>query len=340
MQYKLLTLTTLPITATAAIKTTLRGNNIVTQDSLITAYNHGLHLPPPDATCLSLSSANECQLQSSADGIQCVWCMPPTDEESGMCLSRRDVEMAVELMAFPCGGHDASVFDGEADEEVEKSEEEELNKEMEKELADVLMVDASLPDFSCFSQAWGGGDIDLCHNSKATDGTQCQWCTASDDLIEVGVCVSLAQVGSASNMGMNCPTAATELIEAITEAHNSNDAQVTTSEEEEVQLNSALPDINCFRSAWIAENAEDACNTSQANDGTACVWCQTKGDTMGACVSSMEAGLANGQFGLTCPDQNEVEEEEIEEELEEEIEEEIKEKLEEDELEEDLVDAI
>ena len=146
-------------------------------------------------------------------------------------------------------------------------------------------------------------------------------------------------------MGMNCPTAATKLIEAIAEDHNSNDAQVTISEEAEVRLNSALPDINCFRSAWIAENAEDACNTSQANDGTACVWCQTKGDTMGACVSSMEAGLANGQFGLTCPDQNEVEEEdeeeeEIEEELEEEIEEEIKEKLEEDEFEEDLIDAI
>ena len=77
-----------------------------------------------------------------------------------MCLSRRDVDIAMELMAFPCGGHDASVFDGEAGEEVEKSEEgvqeeEELNKEMEKEVADVLMVDASLPDFSCFSQAWG-----------------------------------------------------------------------------------------------------------------------------------------------------------------------------------------
>lgn len=80
-----------------------------------------------------------------------------------MCLSRRDVEMAVELMAFPCGGYDdnANKFDGEVDVEVVTEteegvqEEEALNEEMEQELAHVLTVDSSLPDFSCFSQAWG-----------------------------------------------------------------------------------------------------------------------------------------------------------------------------------------
>lgn len=137
-------------------------------------------------------------------------------------------------------------------------------------------------------------------------------------------------------MGMKCPTEATKLTEAVNEASNSNN-DVDTKYTEEVQhVNSALPDINCFRSAWIAENAEDACNTSQANDGTACVWCQTKGDTMGACVSSMEAGVANGQFGLTCPDQGGAEDEEEEEELDVET----KAELEEDDLEEDLLDAI
>lgn len=68
-----------------------------------------------------------------------------------------------------------------------------------------------------------------------------------------------------------------------------------------MRLQDTLPDFNCFRAAWIAENAETACNSSNANDGSSCVWCQTKGDAMGACVSSLEAGYANGQFGLTCP---------------------------------------
>ena len=150
----------------------------------------------------------------------------------------------------------------------------------------------------------GGGDIDLCHSSQATDGSQCQWCTASDNLIEVGVCVTLAQIKSADKLGLNCPT-----VRDNVKSTNEDDIEEKDPKQEmtQVLLENNLPDISCFRAAWIADNAEDACNTSMANDGTSCVWCQTKGDTMGACVSSQEAGLANGQFGLTCPSENEEE---------------------------------
>lgn len=137
----------------------------------------------------------------------------------------------------------------------------------------------------------GGGDIDLCHNSKAADGSQCQWCTTSDELIEVGVCITLAQVSDASKAGLSCPS----------DIEIQNEEEPEESSLDSPQLHDTLPDINCFRAAWIADNAENACGTSQANDGSNCVWCQTKGDTMGACVSGSEATYANGQFGLTCP---------------------------------------
>ena len=154
--------------------------------------------------------------------------------------------------------------------------------------------------------------MDLCHNSQATDGTQCQWCTASDQLIEVGICVTLAQVSHAAKVGLSCPTA------EIDEGSDEKEDTMTLEEAAPQQLRSTLPDIDCFRAAWIADNAETACNTSQANDGSSCVWCQTKGDTMGACVSGSEATIANGQFGLSCPsvDVVDTEEDSIDEEFE------------------------
>jgi len=62
-----------------------------------------------------------------------------------------------------------------------------------------------------------------------------------------------------------------------------------------------MPDINCFKAAWVAENAEDACSTSKSADGEDCIWCSVEGDAEGACLSPNEANMANGQFGLTCP---------------------------------------
>lgn len=108
-----------------------------------------------------------------------------------MCLSRRDVEMAVELMAFPCGGYDdnANKFDSETDEEeVTETEEEEgvqeeeaLNEEMEQELAHVLTVDSSLPDFSCFSQAWG--TFFVCVTFRGIDFLDLSFCALCVNLL-------------------------------------------------------------------------------------------------------------------------------------------------------------
>ena len=67
------------------------------------------------------------------------------------------------------------------------------------------------------------------------------------------------------------------------------------------KVKAKLPDVNCFKAAWVAENAETACGESKDKSGSDCVWCQTDGDAAGACLSRPEAGMANGQFGLKCP---------------------------------------
>jgi hypothetical protein len=111
---------------------------------------------------------------------------------------------------------------------------------------------------------------------------------AADDLIEVGACLSTSQAGYANEFGLICD----------------NDASLTDEMSGalmEEKVNDGLPDFNCFKAAWIAESAESSCGQTNASDGSPCVWCQAQGDTMGACLSSFEAGFANGQFGLTCP---------------------------------------
>ena len=299
MQYKLLTLA-LPTAAATNLK--LRGGP-ASQSSVITSYNHGVKLPPPDKSCLVQLHSSECDGAKAKDGTECVWCNVPGSkhaDEKGMCLSEFDVSKAMELMSFPCPNYEERLAAREQEKEV-------------AEEAKAVNVDVSvaLPDFSCFSQAWGGGDVDLCNSSKATDGSSCLWCTAADDMIEVGACLSPSQAGSASQFGLKCPSTIDETVE---------------SQVEEV-VQDGLPDFNCFKAAWVAENAETACGQSSATDGSSCVWCQTKGDNMGACLSSVEAGMANGQFGLTCPSADaELEEEE----------EELAEEDEEDELEDEL----
>jgi len=70
------------------------------------------------------------------------------------------------------------------------------------------------------------------------------------------------------------------------------------------KVKTSLPDLNCFKAAWNAVNAEIACGQSNASDGSACVWCQTNQDKEGVCLSRPEAGMAVGQFNLKCPSDN------------------------------------
>lgn len=78
----------------------------------------------------------------------------------------------------------------------------------------------------------------------------------------MGVCVTLAQIDGASKVGLSCPS----IDDTSDENNQENQDKESDASIEAPSLQDGLPDINCFRAAWIADNAEDACNTSNAND--------------------------------------------------------------------------
>ena len=144
------------------------------------------------------------------------------------------------------------------------------------------IVEANPPDFNCFHNAWNGDNAeDTCSESKAKDDSQCVWCQTEDDVS--GACLSNQEALIANGkFDLTCPLS-------------------VYVEPAEKKVKQGIPDVNCFKAAWIAENAETACGESQDKDGQACVWCQTDRDQAGACLSRAESGVADGQFGLKCP---------------------------------------
>lgn len=286
MQCKLLSLAILPVASSSSLLH-LRGGPI-SQASVTTSHNHGVSLLPPDNLCLAESRRSACEELQAKDGTGCVWCDVPSKDmeytsEEGLCISQSDVSKAMELMSFPCP-HFLPSKNNEDYQDMIEGDKEALqgNKKPTVNAATTQL------DFSCFSQAWGGGDKELCGTSRAIDGSSCLWCVAADDLVEVGACLSTSQAVYASELGLICAN------------YSSLTDEMSISLLKE-KVNEGLPDFNCFKAAWIADNAEISCGQTTASDGSPCVWCRAHGDTMGACLSSVEAGFANGQFGLTCP---------------------------------------
>ena len=145
------------------------------------------------------------------------------------------------------------------------------------------------PDFNCFHSALNGDDAkETCSKTKDKNNSKCVWCSmsgaASDSV--AGACLSNSEaLVTDGKFGLTCPL----------------DIYIEPAKEE-VKTN--LPDLNCFKAAWNADNAEIACGQSKASDGSACVWCQTNQDKEGVCLSRPEAGMAVGQFNLKCPRDN------------------------------------
>lgn len=144
-------------------------------------------------------------------------------------------------------------------------------------------VGASLPDFNCFHSAWDGENAETtCQESKAADDSPCVWCSMAEGGGSPGACLSNEEaILSNGQFGLTCPLG-------------------IYLEPAKDKVESEMPDVNCFKAAWVAENAESACGESKDKDGDACVWCQTDADVAGACLSRTEAEMADGQFGLKC----------------------------------------
>mmetsp|Transcript_10782 Transcript_10782/g.23887 ORF Transcript_10782/g.23887 Transcript_10782/m.23887 type:complete len:207 (-) Transcript_10782:200-820(-) len=144
------------------------------------------------------------------------------------------------------------------------------------------------PDFNCFHSAWDGDNAQVtCNESNAKDDSPCVWCSMADGGV-AGACLSNDEAIMANGQfGLACPL----------------DVYLEPAEE---TVKSGIPDVNCFKAAWVADNAELACGESKDKVGNPCVWCQTDGDKAGACLSRPEAGTGDGLFGLKCPSSDEA----------------------------------
>mmetsp|Transcript_45069 Transcript_45069/g.94504 ORF Transcript_45069/g.94504 Transcript_45069/m.94504 type:complete len:326 (+) Transcript_45069:298-1275(+) len=278
-----------------------------------------------DTSCFREShSLNACEQALSSDGRStCVWC--DIDEFGGVCLSTNYARNSLAMMGMHCTNYANAVVGtqppdfnclrsslGESTCIESKSKDDSpcvwcsmadgdasggcfSNKEaimangtfgLTCPLSIYLepakdIVKKKSPDVNCVKAAWVADDAETaCGDSTDKGGEPCIWCQAGD---VAGACLSNAEAETVNGQfGLSCPI------------HN---AGLDAEKIEE----SDLPDVNCFKAAWVAENAETACGESTDKDGNACVWCQTNGDVAGACLSSAEAEMANGQFGLNCP---------------------------------------
>ena len=162
------------------------------------------------------------------------------------------------------------------------------------------------PDSSCFKKA---NTVDVCEGIPSVDGFgNCVWCQTTP---EAGICVSRENAKDITQvMGIPCPKLGFKLLATARAQQTLVTTKIDTHEDMQhvmdVITNGAIPDVNCFKSAWSAENAETTCNTTKDTSGKDCVWCQTTGDVAGVCLSAQESGMANGQFGLTCPNADEM----------------------------------
>ncbi len=188
------------------------------------------------------------------------------NDNEGACLSQTDADYAMNLFNIPCPEY-AQLLEATKEEE--------------------LTIDT--PDFMCMLATVGGEQT--CSQISASDGSNCVWCSGNH---APSACLSTKDAVFADDkFGLSCPT--------VNEDVTSEEGDVS----DQPNIDPGMIDFKCFMTAWNAENAEEACGTAEADDGSKCVWCQTEGDKMGACLHSKQASFADGRYGLKCPSPSE-----------------------------------
>ena len=183
-------------------------------------------------------------------------------ESEGACLSQDDAGYVMNLFNLPCPDYD----------------------QLLEEQRDMKLT-GDTPDFMCMLATIGGEQA--CEQISASDGSNCVWCSGSH---APDACLSTKDAAFADDkFGLSCPT--------VNEDVTTEEVEVS----DQPNIDPDMIDFTCFMAAWNAENAEEACGTTEASDGSQCVWCETQGDTMGACLHSKQAEIANGKYGLSCP---------------------------------------
>lgn len=234
----------------------------------------------PDASCYNKraeNTADACEGRPSSDGTgDCIWCQVREEDDGGMCLSLTNARVIVEILGIPCPNY--------TDPPPPREEEEEDGIVVDDY---ALLLPTTTPDFNCFHAAWDRENAKVtCRESKAKDDSPCVWCSGGgndDDDGVAGACLSNDEaIALSGKLGLACPS--------MSYLYPAEDV-----------IRGGIPDVNCFKAAWVADDAEKACGASKDSSGNDCVWCKTSGDAAGVCLSRPESGMANGQFGLTCP---------------------------------------
>jgi hypothetical protein len=224
-------------------------------------------LAPPDASCFEKENVNKCKGLLSSNGMgNCVWC-----KGNEVCLLRANVMDIVEIMGVASPR---------------------CTNTCEVDESNIINVDATKtmglptpPDFNCFHSAWDGENAKItCGESRAKDVLPCVWCSvgADDEDNAAGACLSNKEaIAVNGKFGLTCP-----LMNYLAPFKDA--------------IHRRIPDVNCFKAAWVAEDAKTACEGSKDSSGNDCVWCKMDGNVAGVCLSRPESSMANGRFGLTC----------------------------------------
>jgi hypothetical protein len=235
---------------------------------------------PPDASCYEqANTADACEGRPSSDGTgNCIWCQTREDGGGGICLSLTNARDIVEVMGIPCPNY--------TDPPTREEEYYIVDYVAATTRTTGLLLPNTPPDFNCFHAAWDGENAKVtCRESRAKDDLPCVWCSVGgdDDDGVAGACLSNDEaIAVSGKFGLTCPS--------MSYLYPAEDV-----------IRGGVPDVNCFKAAWVADDAETACGASKDASGNDCVWCKTSGDVAGVCLSRPESGMANGQFGLTCP---------------------------------------
>lgn len=140
--------------------------------------------------------------------------------------------------------------------------------------------EGKLPDLMCLAAST---DEQLCEQVSASDGSKCVWCAGTH---APSLCFASKDAAFINNkFGLECAMA--------------DEAEVEVSDQP--NIDPSMIDPSCFMAAWNGDQAEQACGEANAGDGSGCVWCQTEDDTMGICLDSAQAAIADGKEGLSCP---------------------------------------
>eukprot|EP00545_Synedropsis_sp_CCMP1620_P000140 CAMPEP_0119029916 /NCGR_PEP_ID=MMETSP1176-20130426/40763_1 /TAXON_ID=265551 /ORGANISM="Synedropsis recta cf, Strain CCMP1620" /LENGTH=1076 /DNA_ID=CAMNT_0006986277 /DNA_START=31 /DNA_END=3261 /DNA_ORIENTATION=+ len=247
----------------AAVAVAVHNNEETQEDSTLV-------MNPYDVTCAvaGYTSGDDgediCKSTDDEDGSPCVWCYHPNGGEgqAGLCLTDAQAQIA-EQISLECDTTTTASISA---------------KEKQQQDSSTVATTADF-DMTCVKAGIYPNNQQDCTTTETTatttndDETYCVWCPSSSNR---GLCVTPNQATIMAQVGIDC---------------NDDDGTDGTTATIDVQDNPY--DVTCA----IAAGGETVCQTTDDQDGAACVWCSYGGQ--GLCLTDAQAEIA-GQLQFEC----------------------------------------